>query len=43
VFEDHRKFLGIEKAHIMFYDLSKIDILLWKNLCDLNENAKLVE
>ena len=24
VFEDHKKFLGIEKAHIMFYDLSKI-------------------
>ena len=43
VFEDHTKFLGIEKAHIMFYDLSKIDILLWKNLCDLNENPHIVE
>lgn len=42
VFEDNKRYLGVEKAHCLYYDLSKIDILLWKNLCELGEDPELI-
>lgn len=36
-------YLGVEKAHCLYYDLSKIDILLWKNLCELGEKPAMIE
>ena len=34
LYEDNEKFLGVEKAHCLFYDLSKMDVMIWKNLED---------
>ena len=42
VYEDNRTFLGVEKAHCLYYDLSKIDILLWKNIHDLGGSPELI-
>jgi len=40
--EDNKKFLGIEKAHCLYYDLSRMDILLWKNIAELGEDLGMI-
>jgi hypothetical protein len=29
IYEDNSKFLGVEKAHCLFYPYSRMDLLLW--------------
>ena len=43
VYEDQQKFLGIEKAHCLFYSLSRMDILLWQNLNMMGETLDLIK
>ena len=35
--------MGIEKAHCLYYDLSRIDILLWKNISELGEDLEMIK
>ena len=35
--------MGIENAHCIFYDLSRMDILLWKNICELGEDLEMIK
>ena len=42
LFEDNRKFLGVEKAHSLFFDLSRMDVLLWKDINAIGESAELI-
>lgn len=34
--------MGIEKAHCLYYDLSRMDILLWKNIAELGNDLALI-
>jgi hypothetical protein len=43
VFHNNKVFLGIEKAHCVYYDVSRIDILLWKNLQEQGEGKHMFE
>ena len=42
VFEDHQKFLGIEKAHCLFFALSRMDIYLWQNINMMGETPEII-
>ena len=35
--------MGIEKAHCIYYDLSRMDILLWKNIKELGEDLEMIK
>ena len=43
LFEDNSKFLGIEKPHELFFNLTRIDILLWKGINAVGETPELVD
>ena len=42
MFEDNRTFLGVENAHCLYSELSKIDLILWKNIHDLGVSQELI-
>ena len=42
LFEDNRKFLGIEKANCLYFDLSRMDVLLWRDINAVGESAELI-
>jgi len=37
------KFLGVEKPANLFYPLSRLDILLWKNIHELGEDPDFIQ
>ena len=37
LFHTNKVYLGIEKAHCLYFDLSRMDITLWKNLAEHGE------
>ena len=43
LYEDNNRFLGTEKAHQLFFDLSRIDILRWNDVYAMGETAELIE
>lgn len=43
VYIDNQKFLGVEKASSLFYPLSKMDLILWRDINDLGEKAELIK
>lgn len=42
LFEDNRKFLGIEKAQCLYFELTRMDVLLWKDINAIGESAELI-
>lgn len=43
VFQDGMKFLGVEKASSLFYPLCRMDLILWRDINALGEEADLIE
>lgn len=41
VYQDGMKFLGVEKASSLFYPLCRMDLILWRDINVLGENADL--
>ena len=42
VYEDNSRFLGVEKAHTLFYPLSRMDLLLWADINELGDKPELI-
>ena len=42
VFEDNKKFLGIEEANCLYNDLTRMDIVLWKDINAIGESPELI-
>ena len=43
VYEDNSRILGVEKAHCLFYPLTRMDLLMWENINALGEKAELIQ
>ena len=42
MYEDNRKFLGIEKAQCLYFELTRMDVVLWKDINAIGESAELI-
>ena len=43
VYIDNQKILGVEKANCIFYPVSRMDLILWKDINVLGEKAELIQ
>jgi hypothetical protein len=42
VYIDNQKFLGVEKPGVIFYPVSRMDLILWNDINLLGEKAELI-
>ena len=43
IFSDNQVFLGVEKACSLFHPVSKMDLMLWRDINELGEKASMID